>query len=70
MMKTRAKPAQASKSTARPRLDKALAGLERELKETQAPAGTAGPIDSPLLLATANLLLAYVRWQAAARPGG
>lgn len=65
MTKTKARGVKPSKSTSRPRLERAVANLERELAQSETPAGTTGPIDSPLLVATAKLMAAYVRWRLA-----
>ena len=53
-----------SESDARERVMSALASLDREVHRTE-PAGSTGPLESPLLAAIANATIAYVRWRLA-----
>lgn len=62
-MKKSKATARASLPTARRGVTKAMAELDDALAESAAPAGTSGESESPLLIAVANLVRNYVRWQ-------
>lgn len=63
MTKPKARTAKLPKSRSRSLLDRAIADLERELTNSRKPQGTSGQLDSPLLVAIANLTVEYVRWR-------
>jgi hypothetical protein len=63
MKKTKAATARAALPTPRRRVTKATAALDDALAESAAPAGTGGVSESPVLIAVANLVRSYVRWQ-------
>jgi len=63
MKKSKTTTTRAALPTARRRVTRAIADLDGELVKSTAPAGTAGAPESPLLIAVANLVRNYVRWQ-------
>jgi len=63
MRKTKATTARAALPTARRGVTRAMTDLDDAIANSATQAGTGGAPESPLLIAVANLVRSYVRWQ-------